>query len=257
MVTASPGRTNDQETPYLLAAGLGDRFLCRGLDIDFDGGDFLITRSHVFAHPAVVEKNAHRPGGPAATAPDAIGRYLVEQFGRPVTWLGTRPDDAPGHHVGMYVTVIEGTAFVGDVRLADAIAASQPDCLAALAVAGGAMADDAKAELAGRLDRAARQLAALGYAVLRVPLLPSATPRAWMSYNNGIVETGGGASAGAAGPGAIYYMPTFAAPALDAAAVDVFRSAGLPSCRVVPIDCSTVWPLGGSLHCLVNVVARR
>ena len=45
-----------------------------------------------------------------------------------------------------------------------------------------------------------------------------------------------------------------AIPALDYAVETAFRKAG---CRVVRIDCAGVWRLGGSLHCLVNVVARR
>jgi len=68
-----------------------------------------------------------------------------------------------------------------------------------------------------------------------------------MSYNNGIVETRGGKT--------IFYMPTFGAPALDATAAESFRSK--MGCTVISIDCSKIWHLGGSLHCLVNVIERE
>ena len=92
----------------------------------------------------------------------------------------------------------------------------------------------------------ADRMRSLGLRVLRVPLMPSKTPRAWMSYNNGIVEVRDGRT--------VFYMPTFGMEQLDDTAAEVFRSAG---CQVVPIDCSRIWRLGGSLHCLVNVVERR
>ncbi len=68
-----------------------------------------------------------------------------------------------------------------------------------------------------------------------------------MSYNNGIVDQRGGNT--------IFYMPTFGAPALDHAAAECFRTQ--IGCRVMTIDCAKIWQLGGSLHCLVNVVGRR
>jgi hypothetical protein len=146
----------------------------------------------------------------------------------------------------MFVTVIGQTAFVGDTRLAGSIAATQPAVATALARAGGPATPETMQSFDRQLDRTAERMRSFGLAVVRVPLMPSATPRAWVSYNNGIVETRAGRS--------IYYMPTFAAGPLDDAAANVFRAAG---CDVVPIDCSAVWPLGGSLHCLVNVIERR
>jgi len=249
--TANPLRTNDQETPYRLAGAFGELFTSRGLDIDFDGGDCLVTTRHVLVNPAVIEKNPPGPGARFAS-PEDLRAYLSHELGHEVIWLGDCPEaaHAPPHHVGMYLTVIGPTALVGDVRLARAIAASQPEVLAALAPAGGEAPADFEADLVSRLDCTADQMRSLGYHVVRVPLLPSATPRAWLSYNNGIVETrlpGGAVET-------IFYMPTFAAGALDAAAGHAFSDA--TGCRVVPIDCSTIWPMGGSLHCLVNVVAR-
>jgi hypothetical protein len=146
----------------------------------------------------------------------------------------------------MYLTVLGHIAAVGDVRLAEQVVAAHPETLQALQVAGGAATPDFCADLSARLDGVARQLSTLGYTVVRVPLLPSATSRAWMSYNNGIVETRGGET--------IFYMPTFGARALDAAAAAAFHQT--TGCTVAPIDCARVWPLGGSLHCLISVVGR-
>lgn len=240
--TANPLRTNDQEVPYRLALDPCRLFRARGTEADFDGGDFLATARHLFAGPAIIEKNAPGAGSrfhSTAELTDHLGRKLS----RNITWL----DDSPDHHLGMFLTVIGNTAAVGDVRPAEKVAAAHPDTLAALRAAGGEAASAFRSDLIARLDRVARRMRSLGYAVVRVPLLPSATPRAWMSYNNGIVETRGGNT--------IFYMPTFGARMLDAAAAESFRSA--TGCTVVPIDCSKVWRLGGSLHCLVNVVERK
>lgn len=243
--TANPLRTNDQEVPYRLA--LDARHLCgvRETDIDFDGGDFLATARHLFASPTIFEKNPPKAGARARTTAE-LTDYLSRKMSRKITWLGNTPREAPPHHVGMFLTVIGQKAAVGDVRLAEAVAAAHPETLTALQPAGGAAAPAFRADLCTRLDRIVRQMQSLGYTVVRVPLLPSATPRAWMSYNNGIVETRGHAT--------IFYMPTFGAPALDAAAADIFRAK--LGCTVMPIDCAKIWQLGGSLHCLVNVVER-
>jgi len=239
---ASPLRTNDQEVPYRLAQQMSRAFYVRGTDADFDGGDFLATARHLFAGPSIIEKNA--PGaGMRFRSVTVLKGYLDRKMGRKLTWLNGAPD----HHLGMFLTVMGHTAVVGDVRLAEKIAAAHPEIRAALQPAGGEATPAFRADLTARLDRVAHQLKSLGYSVVRVPLLPSATHRAWMSYNNGIVETYDGKT--------IFYMPTFGAKALDAAAADSFRKK--TGCTVIPIDCAKVWYLGGSLHCLVNVVERR
>lgn len=244
--TANPLRTNDQEVPYRLAQESALHMGVRGTDADFDGGDFLATERHLFAGPAIIEKNVSGAGSRFRGATQCID-HLTRALGREITWLGTPSQDAPPHHLGMFLTVIGNSAAVGDVRLAEQVVAAHPELLAALQSAGGEATSVFRTELTTRLDCVARQLHSLGYRVVRVPLLPSATPRAWMSYNNGIVETRGGT--------VVFYMPTFGAPPLDRAAASIYRNA--LHCTVIPIDCAKIWHLGGSLHCLVNVVARR
>jgi hypothetical protein len=236
----NPLRTNDQEVPYRLAQSPDGAFGVRGCDAGFDGGDFLATADHLFVGPTVLQTNRLGPGARFETR-DALAAHLAERLGRPVTWLGDTPADAPPHHVGMFLTVIGRTAAVGEV-----VERLTPETRRALARAGGPAAATVRADLSVRLDKVARRLRGLGYTVVRVPLVPSATTRAWMSYNNGIVETRGGRP--------VFYMPTFGAPALDAAAAARFRA--VFGATVVPIDCAGIWHLGGSLHCLVNVVGR-
>ncbi len=239
----NPLRTNDQEVPWRLARAFPQTFLCRDMRLDFDGGDILATSRGVFVHPAILSKND--PAAPPFLQPEALRERLRSQLGEFI-WLGPAESDVPPHHVGMFLTVARGTAFVGDVRLADRLAAGREAELAAACLPAGGPADGATRDgLARQLDGVAAQMRRLGLRVVRVPLVPSATTRAWMSYNNGIVETRGGRT--------VYYMPTFGLDWLDEEAARIFRGAG---CEVVPMDCSRVWPLCGSLHCLVNVVAR-
>jgi hypothetical protein len=240
----NPRRTNDQEVPWRLATAFPQLFACRDMQMDFDGGDILATSHGVFVHPAILSKND--PAAPPFQPAEALRERLRLQLGEFV-WLGPAESDVPPHHVGMFLTVANGTAFVGDVRLAERLASGHEAELAAACLPAGGPADAAtRAELARQLDCVAEQMRRLGLRVVRVPLMPSATARAWMSYNNGIVETRDGR--------VVYYMPTFGMSRLDDAAAEIFRGAG---CDVVPIDCSRIWRLCGSLHCLVNVVARR
>ena len=245
-LTINPLHTNDQEVPYLLAQQANTLFHVRETDVDFDGGDFLATARHLFANPAIIEKNQPGAGARFHSTAD-LTDYLNRKLSAHITWLGFSPAQSPPHHIGMYLTVMGHIAAVGDVRLAQRQSGPPGEILSALRQAGGPATPAFLTDLSARLDGVARQLQALGYTVVRVPLLPSATPKAWMSYNNGIVETRGGAT--------IFYMPTFGAPTLDAAAAATFHQA--TGCTVIPIDCAKIWQLGGSLHCLVSVVERK
>ncbi len=245
--TANPLRTNDQEVPYRLALDVPKLFAARDTLVDFDGGDFLATTGHLFAGPTIIEKNSPEEVGATFKTLAALTEHLSQKMSSKITWLGEDPKLSPPHHIGMFLTVMGQQAAVGDVRLAEKVVAQHPEVLEALAPANGEATPEFRVDLTTRLDRIAQQMESLGYTVVRVPLLPSATTRAWMSYNNGIVETRNGET--------IFYMPTFGAKALDEAGAEAFRTT--MGCRVIPIDCSTIWQLGGSLHCLVNVVGRK
>ncbi len=234
----NPLRTNDQEVPWRLAAAFPSLLACRDMRMDFDGGDILATSRGVFVHPVILSKN-----DPAQA--QSLRARLSSQLGE-LVWLGPAESDVPPHHVGMFLTIANGTAFVGDVKLAEKLTAgSEAEVSKACQSAGGPARAEARAQLARQLDNVAQQVRSMGLRVVRVPLMPSATARAWMSYNNGIVDLRAGRTR--------YYMPTFGLEVLDNAAADAFRRAG---CEVIPIDCSRIWHLCGSLHCLVNVVER-
>jgi hypothetical protein len=66
-----------------------------------------------------------------------------------------------------------------------------------------------------------------------------------VTYTNALFDRDAG--------GPVVYLPTYDLPALDRAAVALYKLLGA---RVVPIDVSTVYRLNGSLGCLVNVMAR-
>ncbi len=222
-------------------------FAARDTLVDFDGGDFLATTDYLFAGPTIIEKNSPEEVGATFKTLAALTEHLSQKLNSKINWLGEDPKLSPPHHIGMFLTVMGNKAAVGELRLADEVVAKHPDVLDVLQPAKGAATPEFRADLTTRLDNIARQMKALGYTVERVPLLPSATTRAWMSYNNGIVETRNGET--------IFYMPTFGASALDEAGAEAFRSK--MGCKVIPVDCSTIWQLGGSLHCLVNVVERK
>jgi hypothetical protein len=238
--SANPLRTNDQEVPYKLAMDDSHLFNVIETDVIFDGGDFLAAANHFFASPTIIEKNEN------IRYFDELTGKMKKKFSTEIIWLGTNPHDAPPHHIGMYLTVMGKYAAVSDVSLADAEVADHPEISKALQFVGGELDSKSRLELTRQLNNVAKQMKSLGYQVVRVPLMPSATPKAWMSYNNGIVETRDGNT--------IFYMPTFGAKALDKFAEEIFKKQ--IDCIVVPIDCSKIWHLGGSLHCLVNVVER-
>ena len=245
-VRDNPLRINDQEVPYRLARSLSKSFHVRGSDADFDGGDFLATSRHLLASPVIIAKNT--PGkGRRFHSNEELKKYLAATMSGKLCWLGNKATDVPAHHVGMYLTVIGDVAAVGDISPHWMTSEQATEVNTAMAKAGGAASSKGQEQLARQLENIAQRMQQLGYRVVRVPLFPSATPRAWISYNNGIVETSKSER--------IFYMPTFAMPAIDARAAAIFTRE--LHCRVIPIDCSKIWPLGGSLHCLVNVVGRN
>jgi non-ribosomal peptide synthetase component E (peptide arylation enzyme) len=95
------------------------------------------------------------------------------------------------------------------------------------------------------VDRVAALLAARGFAVTRVPVVVLPGAGSYVTYTNALFDRDSTAP--------VVYLPTYRVPELDAVAARVYASLGY---RVVPIDVSTIYPLNGSLGCLVNVMAR-
>ena len=99
-------------------------------------------------------------------------------------------------------------------------------------------------EMVNRFELAAREMAALGYRVVRIPNVPF-DHKTYMAYSNGVFETRGGKR--------IAYMPVYGVPEMDRAAQQVYESLGW---TVHTVRVKTVYPFHGTIGCLVNVVAR-
>jgi hypothetical protein len=135
------------------------------------------------------------------------------------------------------------TVVVGDPSLAAGILGPrrhQPD----LTPCG----DDFTAETQARFDAVASACTQAGYAVTRIPLVPGRDGRAFLAWVNGMIDARDGRRT--------YFMPSFRhAPAdLESAAAAVWAGLGF---RVVRVDCTGAYALGGSLRCLVNVLRRN
>jgi len=132
------------------------------------------------------------------------------------------------------VPLDDRTVAVGDVHAGVALLGDTPLLL-----------DDLEVQ-APRFDRAAQQLAARGFAVVRTPALVLAGGGSFVTYTNALYDRRADGTR-------VVYLPTYALPALDSAARRFYEAQGF---EVRPIDVSSIYRLNGSLGCLVNVLAR-
>jgi hypothetical protein len=234
-------RANDWRTLAQVASAIPDRFYVRQLPLDFDAGDFDVAGGKVLVDDNLVTKNRARGVGDVGEL-----RKLVEStFGLPVQVLGTADGDVPRHHMSMYMAALDGgVALVGDPRAGRAIVGdaftpgeSDPDT-------GDALRADFSDATVARFDRAASDLAAAGWRVVRIPEVPF-LDKTYMAYTNGVYETRDGAR--------IAWMPVFDIPALDAAARAVYESLGW---QVRPVRSRGLYAFHGTIGCLVNVLGR-
>jgi hypothetical protein len=75
--------------------------------------------------------------------------------------------------------------------------------------------------------------------------VPFHDPKTFITYTNGVFETRDGVR--------IVYMPWYDWPALDEAARATYASLGY---RVHPVPVRALYPLRGTIGCLINVLAR-
>ncbi|MCA9679558.1 MAG: hypothetical protein H6709_06460 [Kofleriaceae bacterium] len=234
---AFAGRTGDMESPHALARAVyGDD--ARIARIVFEGGDLAASAHTLFVGPEL----GRRSQGRVAADRAAIDGELRRHFDEDIVWLGDGPDDAPHHHVMMYMVPLDDhTVVVGDPRAGAALAAAEP------AAATLTLDDDLEGH-ARRFDQVADRLAARGFDVIRMPVVVLAGAGAYVTYTNALFDR----EPGPAGR-PIVYLPTYRLPALDDAAARQYRDLGYV---VRPIDVSGIYRLNGSLGCLVNVMAR-
>jgi len=230
ITTATGGRAGDWDAPFAIARDVYHA-APRVSEIVFEGGDFAASSHVVFTDANLIGRNLGR--GDASL--DHLQQAVRGMFpGDDVVWLGDAQGQIPEHHIMMYAVPLDDhSVLVGDVR-------------AGLALAGDAVAHDADtAGHVARFDHVAELLVARGFHVTRVPVVVLPGAGSYVTYTNALFDRD------ARGP--VVYLPTYALPALDAAATRVYEGLGY---RVVPIDVSSIYTLNGSLGCLVNVMDR-
>ncbi|MBN1515297.1 hypothetical protein JXA32_01885 [Candidatus Sumerlaeota bacterium] len=223
-----PARRGDMQTPFDLDDALGER--CRALraGFEFDGGDFVIDTRTAFVTPEVQRRNA--------IPPDELTRLLEQILRRDVALL----PDAPPHHAGMFMMLAgDDTVAVGDPSLAQALIEPNELPLAA---------PDFSAATQARFDAVAQFCERQGYHVVRMPVIPDADGRTWLTWLNAILDQRDGRR--------IVYMPSYRGlERLNDVAARVWNEHLY--CEVRPIDCTGVYPCFGTLRCLVNVLRRE
>ena len=95
-------------------------------------------------------------------------------------------------------------------------------------------------------DAVARQCAAAGYRVVRIPDVPARDGTTYLTYVNVLMDQQGARR--------LVYLPYYrGVEPLNAAARAVWESLGY---EIRPVDCTTAYRHFGCLHCLVNVLSR-
>ena len=229
-----PQRAGDARVGYHLSRALGERVRVERSRLHFDGGDFAADADTVFVAPAVLRRNLQRTVRNAAE--------LVERLSKRLRKRVVLLEEAPEHHVGMYLMPVGGrTVLVGDPRAAAERLGA--DGKALFSACGGA---DFSRETQSRFDAVAAQCVEAGYRVVRMPIVPGCDGRTYLTYLNVILDQRDGRR--------VVYMPVYEdVPALNTAAEGVWRGLGY---EVRPVDCSDVYIHFGSLRCLVNVLRR-
>jgi hypothetical protein len=222
-----PQRKGDQQIAQDLARAIGKQSLRSGLY--FDGGDLLADSHSVFVAPGAITRNIQH------TCADQVELKAIirRQFGAEPILL----PDAPDHHVGMFMMAAgNGRVVVGDPSLAQPL-------FAPMELPGGA---DFSGATQRRFNSVAIAAENAGYRVTRIPCVPSADGKTYITYVNGIIDQRDGERT--------IYMPVYRGEGrLNAAATAVWQRLGY---RVVPIDVTSAFRFFGTLHCLVNVVEK-
>jgi len=234
-------RANDWRTLAEVAGVMPDRFYVRQLPLSFDAGDFDVAGGKLLVDDNLVTKNRSR--GVADVG--ELKKLLEATFARSVQVLGATDGDVPRHHMSMYMAALEGgVALVGDPRAGKAIVGDpyvpgevDPDT-------GEPLRADFSDAMTARFDRAATELAAAGWRVVRIPEVPF-LDKTYMAYTNGVYETRAGER--------VAWMPTFDIPALDGKAREVYEGLGW---KVRPVRARGLYAFHGTIGCLVNVLAR-
>jgi hypothetical protein len=233
-----PQRQGDQQVAFDLAQVLGNAYQAHRSELNFDGGDFAADRQTVFVRPSVALRNVQHTARDRAELTEMLSKSLEHK----VVWL----DGAPDHHVGMYMMPIgQRTVLVGDPRWAEnllAQAAEEKQAVEAFCPGG----PDFSPVAISAFEKVVEECEAAGYRVVRIPVVPGGDSRTYLTFVNGIQDERDGRHT--------IYMPTYSfAPTLNRAAAAVWAELGFD---VKNVDCDACARNFGTLHCLVNVLAR-
>lgn len=232
-----PARAGDERIGMDLAAALAGRVWARRSELFFDGGDFLADSENVFVVPRVLERNIQQ----TAESQEQLLRMLAEAFKRRILLL----DESPDHHAAMFMVVAgQRRLLVGDPSLARTLASANAAATEELgSLPGGA---DFTPETQHLFDSVAAQGAAAGYDIVRLPVVPGADGRTYLTYANVLIDQ--------QGQERVVYLPSYrGVEPLNAAARAVWERLGY---AVRPVDCTSAYRHFGCLHCLVNILNR-
>jgi len=237
-----PARAGDERVGQDIAAALTPAVAARRSSLFFDGGDFLADSDTVFVVPRVLQRNIQHTVG---SREEFLG-ILSREFKRRVILL----DEAPDHHAGMFMASVGGqTLLVGDPGLARELVSAEMarDSQAAtnefMRLPGG---PDFTPQTQHLFDAVAGQCEAVGYRVIRIPVVPARDGRTYLTFVNVLMDQQGSRR--------LVYLPFYrGVEPLNAAARKVWESLGY---EIRPVDCTSAYQHFGCLHCLVNVLHR-
>ncbi len=230
---ASQQRLNDWMVPWKLAE-YDPTLQVLAIPLRFDGGDLMITETHVIASARLLEKNLGTLVGSRQELVDMLHQY----FGREVFLFGEGPEQVPYHHVGMFITPMPDGSFV----LAD------PDL--AIELIGREQALELGADLSeenlARFRSVHRLFREAGFETTSMPMLPLEGELNYITYNNLLMDVRRSGETHV-------FVPTYNIPELDSWALAEFERLGVVTHG---IDVESIFVHNGSVRCLVNILAR-
>ena len=234
-------RPSDWDIVPAVAAALPEELAVRQLPIAFDAGDFAITKSRVVFDVNLFGRNRAR----GFRSPEELRERVRTLLGRDVLMLGSEPGDVPRHHMSMYMALLDGgVALVGDPEAGARLVGRDYAPGETSPETNEPLRADFSPPTEARFERAAKDLAAAGFQVVRIPTVPF-DDKTYFAYTNGVYETRAGRR--------VAWVPSFGEPAIDRAARDVYERLGW---SVVPVDVRGLYAHHGTIGCVVNVLAR-
>lgn len=227
-------RTGDARIASTLARIFPTRAVALTSDLYFDAGDILADADNAFITTAVSLRNIQHTVADRAE----LTRKLEEVLQKRAVLL----EQAPDHHAGMFMMAIgHRRVLVGDPSLAKPLWQN-----AAPWQQAGQWQPDFGDSTQQLFDAVAGQLEQEGYKVTRIATIPGKDGKAYITYTNVLIDQRPGDPT--------VYLPCYAGlDSLNHQAEQTWAHLGF---RVISIDCTQVFRLGGTLHCLVNVLEK-